>query len=524
MKPCKSSDESSAAAIVISSSAGRRSRPARGTGWVRLLVATLALGGAPWLHGQRGAQPPAPAGPKLAAPTAFPAPGSYPTTESVTLMSPDPEATIRYTWDGSAPTARSLAYDPQQVLFIAGIYEGDTGLKAGYTLRAVAMRDGFANSDVATFQYVVDRRDRSAYVSEEILTGVRMIRDSDNDKMFLVQGTTKFALIDSGQGRGNLKAYLAQYTRGLPIEVIFTHNHGDHIGQADQFVADSVEHIGEADRAGLERTLKGRGTTDEVIAKNVVSAHDGDRIDLGDRTLVIHDAPGHTAGSIVILDEKTGNLFSGDSFGSNSPTIPDALWMQGSQQPLDTFLAMIKTVRAQLHGKVTHVMTGHNDKPLAGEKYVENLQNALQSLMDKGDAALVPSFRPTGLQQVTIGDRQRDPDWVAINVNKARYLPAPVDQIAGLTLLGVEGAALVPAFSPNVKGYTATLAKPASAASVVVEPTSMRSATLTINGAAAKPGQAVRVPLARKSAKVQIHVTSPDGSQSADYVVTVSSP
>ena len=73
-------------------------------------------------------------------------------------------------------------------------------------------------------------------------------------------------------------------------------------------------------------------------------------------------------------------------------------------------------------------MTGHNDHPLMGEKYLDNLQSALQSLMDKGEAVLVPSYRPTGLLQVTIGDRIHDPDWVAINVNKEHYLPAPVDK------------------------------------------------------------------------------------------------
>ena len=202
----------------------------------------------------------------------------------------------------------------------------------------------------------MDRRDRTAYVSEEILPGVRMIRDSDNDKMFLVKGEKAYALIDSGQGRGNLREYLSQYTGGLPIEPIFTHSHGDHIGQADQFIADTVERIGEADRPATERLLKSRGIADDVIAKNLQSVHNGDHVDLGDRSLVIYDAPGHTPGSIVIFDEKTGNLFTGDSFGSNSPTIPDALWLQFSQVPLDAYLATVKTTQAVLprQGHASH--------------------------------------------------------------------------------------------------------------------------------------------------------------------------
>jgi len=478
----------------------------------------------PFAQAQFGPPEPQGSGPKLEAPTVFPEPGTYPTTESVTLLDADPQATIHYTWDGSLPTSKSPIYDPSQVLFIGGIYDGDHGLKAGYTLRAVAMHEGHTNSAVANFQFVVDRRDRDAYVSEEILPGVRMVRDSDNDKMFLVKGEKKYALIDSGQGRGKLREYLSQYTGGLPIEPIFTHSHGDHIGQADQFIADSVERIGAGDRLPTERLLKSRGIADDVIEKNLLSVHDGDRVDLGDRSLMIYDAHGHTPGSLVVFDEKTGNLFTGDSFGSNSPTIPDALWLQFTQVPLDTYLATVKTTRQNFRGKVTHIMTGHNDHPLMGEKYLDNLQAALQSLMDKGEAVLVPSYRPTGLLQVTIGDRIHDPDWVAINVNKEHYLPAPVDKIAGLTFLSIDGAVLQPAFSPNVESYTATVAKGSSIASLTVEPTSSRSSALTVNGQPAKSGQPSVIRLRGKPTAGTIHVVSPDGSQAADYVVRVSKP
>ena len=396
------------------------------------------------LQAQFGPSEPQGSGPKLNPPTVFPEPGTFPTTEAITLLDDDPQATIHYTFDGSAPTSKSPIYDRLRVLFIGGIYEGNHGLKAGYTLRAIAMREGRTNSDIATFQFVVDRRDRTAYVSEEILPGVRMVRDSDNDKMFLVKGVNKYALIDSGMGRGALKEYISQFTGGLPIEVIFTHNHGDHIGQADQFIRDSVEHIGEADRPGLEQLLKSRGVPDDVIAKNVATLHDGDRVDLGDHSLVIYATPGHTPGSLVVFDEKTGNLFTGDSFGSNSPTIPDALWLQWSRVPLDGYLAVVKNCHANFRGKVRYMMTGHNDRPLAGEQYLDNLQSALQSLMDKGEAVLVPSYRPAGLQQVVVGDRLHDPNWVAINVNKDTYLPAPIEKIAGLTRITVEGARLSP--------------------------------------------------------------------------------
>ncbi len=458
-------------------------------------------------------------GPKLNAPTAFPPSGTFPTTESVTLLDTEPGATIHYTLDGNVPTAKSPAYDPKQLLFIAGFYEGDTGVKAAYTIRAVAIEEGHTNSEVSDFEYVIDRRDRTAYVSEEILPGVRMIRDSENDKMYVTCGTTKCLLIDSGLGRGDLKAYISQFTVDLPIVVFFTHNHGDHIGQADQFVRDSLEYIGEPDRSGLERTLKSRGIPDDVIAKNMISAYDGDRIDIGGRSFVMYAAPGHTPGSMVILDEQNGNLFTGDAFGNNSPIVPNTLWMQFDPNPLDAYWSTIQSVRSKVGNRMTHMIDGHDDQPLDGNAYLDNLERALQELMDQGDAALVPSYRPTGLMQVIVGDRFHDPNWAAINVNHDHYLPAPVDKIDSLTWIGIDGARLVPDFAPQAKDYTIEVPRSVSNLNIAADTTSSRS-TMTINGEPAESGKAHTLKAA--APKVEIDVKSPDGTQTAAYRVTVS--
>src|SRR5487761_124253 len=67
-----------------------------------------------------------------------------------------------------------------------------------------------------------------------------------------------------------------------------------------------------------------------------------------------------------------------------------------------------------------------SDRPLIGWTYVDNLERAVQLLLNRGDAALVPSYRPPGLFQVIVGDRLHDPNWVAINVNRDRYRPARI--------------------------------------------------------------------------------------------------
>jgi glyoxylase-like metal-dependent hydrolase (beta-lactamase superfamily II) len=496
-----------------------------------LIAATLALtgvsvaqtpsqggpgrGGGPGSPGRGAAQ----SGPKLATPRVFPLPGTYPTTESIFFYSDEPGVEIHYTFDGSNPTAASPVFNPNQILFIAGLYDGTRGLRAGYTIRATAMKAGSANSDAATFLFTIDRKDRTAYVSEEVLPGVRMIRDSENDKMFLIRGTRKAILIDTGMGQGALRDYVREYTGALPIEVILTHNHPDHIGQVDQFIEGSVEYISEADRASVAQRLTRGGAEQGPVDRNLKVVKDGERIDIGGRQLLIVAAPGHTAGSIVVFDEQNGILISGDAFGSNNPTVPDALWMQ-SGPPLDTYLSSVRVARAPFRGKVRFMLTGHNDVPLTGERYLDNLEAAAQSLIDKGESVLIPSFRPAGLLQVVTGDRLKDPDWAGINVNRARPTSTVPDKIATLSNIEIGGAALNTRFSPDTHEYTVTGAQGAEIRLTPVA-TSTRYKSLTVNGVAVKSGSPATVRLTGPRTEAAIEVTSPDGAASTKYVLTV---
>ncbi|QJU58308.1 MBL fold metallo-hydrolase [Sphingomonas sp. AP4-R1] len=452
-------------------------------------------------------------GPKLEAVTAFPPPGTYANTTGIALGAA-PGAAIHYTWDGSKPTEQSARIVPGQQLFVAGVYEGQRGVTSGYTIRAVATKDGFTDSDPATFSYTVERRDRTTYISEDVADGVRMIRDSDNDKMFLIRGTKAYALIDTGMGQGALRDYVARFTGGLPVIVIFTHSHGDHIGQGGQFVADSTEYVGAGDRAAVAQFLARQGAEPAMIEAHLKVVGDGARVDLGDRALEIYEVPGHTPGSIAIFDPASGNLFTGDTFGNNSPLPPDVMWMQGYRQSLDIYLANVRTVRAKLAGRVKRIFTGHNDRPLEGTVFLDNLQRAIQRGLDEGDQALIPSWRPAGIVQLVQGDRRADPNWFGVNVNRETYLPAAPDQIAGLTGLAISGGVLSRRFDPTIRDYVVTrLGR--SAVTIAAIPTSSRSQALRIDGRAARSGMPVRIVSGHND--VVIEVVAPDGKTRARY-------
>jgi glyoxylase-like metal-dependent hydrolase (beta-lactamase superfamily II) len=388
-----------------------------------LLLLSLALISARTFLSNAAAQdrPPAinPHAPTVATPTVYPEPGTYITTESVALFCATQGAEIHYTLDGTDPNPSSPVFDPYKLLWVGAVNDGDQGLKTGYTIRAAAIKSGMNPSRVATFQYTIDRADKTAYVAKDVLPGVIMIHDYANDKMFLLKGSRKALLIDSGMGTGNLRNVVRERIGNLPLEVIFTHFHGDHTGQADQFISDSVEHIGAADRAQVVDMLRRRGVNQELIDRNLVGIQEGDIIDLGERKLRIYELPGHTPGSIVLLEEATGYLFTGDSVGSNNPTVPDAFWLQFPSSPtVDQYLQSLKVFRSKARGKVKYILTGHNDHPLVGETYLDNLQKAAQEVVDEGINVLVPSWRPPNYWQVIVGDRLHDPDWASINVNR----------------------------------------------------------------------------------------------------------
>jgi glyoxylase-like metal-dependent hydrolase (beta-lactamase superfamily II) len=457
----------------------------------------------------------------VATPTAFPAPGTYPTTYSVTLLSATPGAQIHYTLDGTQPTSSSPAFDPYKLLWVGAVNQGDSGLKTGYTIRAIALKPGMKDSDVTTFQYTIDRRDKTSYVAEDILPGVVMIRDYANDKMFLVKGSKKVLLIDSGMGTGDLKGFLAPHLDGLPLEVVFTHFHGDHTGQADKFIADSIEHINDADRTQVVASLTQKGVPQDAINRNLQNIKDGDIFNLGDRQLSVYQVPGHTPGSIVLFEKATGYLFTGDSIGSNGPGIPDAFWLHlPTSPPLDEYLSTLEVFRSRVKGGVKRIMTGHNDHPLENEKYLDNLQHAAQTVVDHGPSVLVPSLRPPGVWQTVVGDRMHNPDWVAINVTKEGCLLIPPERINALGNLEISEGTEID-FLPTQLEYTSSVDKKVSKVQITATTMSSNYKSLKINGRDAKSGAPFSASLKRGTTSFAITVTSPDGNSEKTYTLSI---
>ncbi|MCD8239777.1 MAG: MBL fold metallo-hydrolase [Clostridiales bacterium] len=125
-------------------------------------------------------------------------------------------------------------------------------------------------------------------------------------RFFLLTGTQKALMIDSGMTTENAEEIVKQLT-DLPIELINTHADIDHIAGNNAF--------GTALMHPAEYVNYFQGS---AFHPTPTPVWDGDIIDLGGRPLRIITQPGHTPGSIALLDINRRTLFSADSIQDGS--------------------------------------------------------------------------------------------------------------------------------------------------------------------------------------------------------------
>ncbi len=121
-------------------------------------------------------------------------------------------------------------------------------------------------------------------------------------RFFLLIGSNKAALIDSGVASIDAISQAKTLT-DKEIILINTHGDGDHTSGTAAF--DKI-YMHEADYINC-------GLKEKYPETSLVKVDDGDILELGDRPLRIIHIPGHTKGSIAILDKINRSLFAGDS-------------------------------------------------------------------------------------------------------------------------------------------------------------------------------------------------------------------
>lgn len=245
-----------------------------------------------------------------------------------------------------------------------------------------------------------------AHKSED---NVWIIKGEFNELMYLVEGTEKAMLIDTGMGIGNLKEFVEGLT-SLPIIVVNTHGHPDHGGGNSNFdevylnpkdydlkdIMCSYEYrlndlilINNGDiNAVPKHILQGLVTLKEY---NVKPLSNGQTFDLGNRKLEVIEIPGHTAGSVGLLDSKNKILFSGDTI------IGTPVWMHLEHSlSIEVYLESLLKIKIR-EDEFEKIFPGHLPSPISKELLFELIDCAKSVIKGTSKGFDVRTFAGEGL-------------------------------------------------------------------------------------------------------------------------------
>ena len=185
-----------------------------------------------------------------------------------------------------------------------------------------------------------------------IRPNVYLIDDAGDSTCYLITGSEKALLVDTANGYEDLAEIVRSLT-DLPVIVVNTHGHGDHIFGNVYF---DEAWLHPADNSLYDMFF---GYAKEAMEKNglkpcpVKPLEIGQIFDLGGVQLEVVDLKGHTAGSIGLLDKAGRIIYTGDGLNVH-------LWMQLDHSlPMTTMLETFLALKEKHGGDFDYVAHGH---------------------------------------------------------------------------------------------------------------------------------------------------------------------
>ena len=206
---------------------------------------------------------------------------------------------------------------------------------------------------------------------------------------YLIVGEKRALLFDTGMGISDIRKVTVELTR-LPVVVLNSHTHNDHVGDNWRFetVYGMDTDFTRQNARGSREDAQAEVTPDQICGnlpkgfdprtyvtrpwKIKAYHHDGDRIDLGGRSLEIIATPGHTPDAISLLDRANGLLFTGDTY------YPAPIWLFRPETDLDAYRASIRRLAA-LAPQIKLVLGAHNI-PVASPSVLLRLVDAFDAV------------------------------------------------------------------------------------------------------------------------------------------------
>ena len=182
-------------------------------------------------------------------------------------------------------------------------------------------------------------------------------------RFFLLKGTEKALLVDTGMTVRHAREIASALT-GLPVELLNTHADGDHVGCNGEFES---FYMHPADEAHYRKD--GRGG-------RVIPVRDGDIIDLGNRKLKIVHLPGHTPGSVAVLDISRRVLISGDPI-----QLHGRIFMFGGHRNMQDYVTSLEKLDG-MTAEFDEIWPSHADLPVP-PGCIRKLHDGARAILDR---------------------------------------------------------------------------------------------------------------------------------------------
>ena len=179
-------------------------------------------------------------------------------------------------------------------------------------------------------------------------------------RAFLFVGTEKAMVVDTCFGAGDLKTVVEGLT-DLPVMLVNTHGDHDHTG-GNEIFGEVYLHPSEYANYATH-----------ADCSNLRPLWEGDVIDIGGRAFEVILLPGHTPGSIALLDRENRIILTGDSVAS-SP-----IFMFGPFRNLPSLILSLEKLEA-LSGEYDQIYPSHGNFPLDVEAVRVQREAALRLL------------------------------------------------------------------------------------------------------------------------------------------------
>ena len=196
--------------------------------------------------------------------------------------------------------------------------------------------------------------------------------EDDRVRYFVLEGTDKAIMIDSSMNNTNAVDGAKKVT-DKPLEIINTHADCDHIAGNAAFEKMYMS----PEEEPVYRNNGGKGI--------IIPVKEGDVIDLGNRPLEVIDIPGHTPGSIALLDINNRVLYSGDTVQSG------IIFMFGKHRNMEKFIESLKKLE-KMSDRFDLIYPSHDRCPVKPDIIPKLIEGAQQILNGKAEGKEMDMF------------------------------------------------------------------------------------------------------------------------------------